>query len=106
VPGAVVVITSASCFSACLDVLDVVRLHPAVVQVGQTTGVDTDYMENWGWPLPSGLSQIGYPMKVYRNRRRANNEAYAPDVRRDDLHDDEAVRRWVLAGYAGWRPRR
>jgi hypothetical protein len=106
VPGTVVLITSASCFSACLDFLDLMRLHPATVQVGQTTGVDTDYMENWGWPLPSGLSVIGYPMKVYRNRRRANNEAYVPDVPRDDLADQAALRAWVLAHHREWRPRR
>ncbi len=93
-------ITSASCFSACLDFLDVVRLHPAVVQVGQTTGVDTDYMENWGWPLPSGLSNVGYPMKVYRNRRRGNNEPYTPHVPYDGrLDDTEAVRAWILSRY-------
>jgi hypothetical protein len=101
-PGKVVVVTTASCFSACLDFLDVMRLHPAVVQVGQPTGVDTDYMENWGWPLPSGLSQIGYPMKVYRNRRRANNEGYAPQVRRDDLADTNALAEWIRRDYQKW----
>ncbi|HEX6745966.1 MAG TPA: S41 family peptidase [Longimicrobium sp.] len=103
VPGRVVVVTTASCFSACLDFLDVVRLHPAIVQVGETTGVDTDYMENWGRPLPSGLSSIGYPMKVYRNRRRLNNQAYAPRVPYPgEIGDTGALRRWILAGYARW----
>jgi hypothetical protein len=103
VPGRIVVVTTASCFSACLDFLDVMRLHPAVVQVGETTGVDTDYMENWGRPLPSGLSSIGYPMKVYRNRRRLNNQPYVPRVRYDGaLGDTESLRRWILAGYTRW----
>jgi hypothetical protein len=103
VPGRVVVVTTASCFSACLDFLDVMRLHPAVVQVGETTGVDTDYMENWGRPLPSGLSVIGYPMKVFRNRRRLNNQAYAPRVSYPgELGDTDALRRWILAGYTRW----
>jgi hypothetical protein len=53
-------------------------------------------MENWGWPLPSGLSQIGYPMKVYRNRRRSNNAGHPPHLRRDDVRDADALRRWVL----------
>lgn len=103
IPGKIVVVTSASCFSACLDFLDVMRLHPAVVQVGQPTGVDTDYMENWGWPLPSGLSQIGYPMKVYRNRRRANNTGYAPHVRHEAIERQDSLRRWIEARY-GDRP--
>ncbi|MFP5247202.1 MAG: S41 family peptidase, partial [Thermoanaerobaculia bacterium] len=97
-PGRVVVITSATCFSACLDFLDLLRVHPAVVQVGEITGVDTVYMENWGKPLPSGNGQISYPMKVYRNRRRGNNEPYVPHTRYPgDLEDTEALRRWVLA---------
>jgi hypothetical protein len=101
VPGRIVVVAGASCFSACLDFLDVMRMHPAVVQAGQPTGVDTDYMENWGWPLPSGLSRIGYPMKVYRNRRRANNTGYAPHVLREELQDADALRRWILADVVG-----
>ena len=96
-PFGVVAITSASCFSACLDFMDLLRLHPAVTHVGQPTGVDTDYMENWGTTLPSGAAGVGYPMKVYRNRRRANNEGYAPHVPFDALHDSGALERWILA---------
>lgn len=98
-PGKVVVVSSSSCFSACLDFLDFMLVHPAVVQVGQTTGVDTVYMENWGKPLPSGLAQIGYPMKVYRNRRRGNNEPYVPSARFDALDDTDALRRWIVESY-------
>ena len=101
VPFRVVAVTSASCFSACLDFMDVLRLHPAVMHVGQPTGVDTDYMENWGQTLPSGAAGVSYPMKVYRNRRRANNEGYVPHVPRDDLHDSAALERWFLDRFAG-----
>ena len=97
VPGKVVLLTSASCFSACLDFLDTMRLHPSAVQAGQTTGVDTVYMENWGKPLPGGVARVNYPMKVYRNRRRANNEAYAPHAPyAGRIGDTEKVRAWVL----------
>jgi hypothetical protein len=96
VPGTIVIIATPSCFSACLDFLDRMRLHPAVVQVGETTGVDTNYMENWRTPI-SELTWLSYPIKVYRNRRRGNNEAYAPHVHyRGSLADDAALRRWVL----------
>ena len=88
VPGRIVVITTPSCFSACLDFLDRLRLHPAVLQVGQTTGVDTNYMEVWGGPI-SGLTRLNYPLKVYRNRRRGNNEAYPPHVRYEGSFTDE-----------------
>ncbi|HEV2733385.1 MAG TPA: hypothetical protein VGV85_01055 [Longimicrobiaceae bacterium] len=102
-PGRVVVVTGPSCFSACLDFLDRMRLHPAVVQVGEVTGVDTDYMENWGQRLPSGLSGIGYPMKVYRNRRRAADQAYAPHVRYGGpLRDTAALRTWIRENHARW----
>ncbi|HEU4523141.1 MAG TPA: hypothetical protein VFT12_14125 [Thermoanaerobaculia bacterium] len=97
-PAKVVVVTGPSCFSACLDFLDVLRAHPDVVHTGHTTGVDTVYMENWGKPLPSGHASISYPMKVYRNRRRGNNEAYIPHVRYPGrLEDTEALRNWILA---------
>lgn len=105
VPYHVVVITSASCFSACLDFMDLLRLHPSVTHVGQPTAVDTDYMENWGHVLPSGFARIAYPMKVYRNRRRLNNEGYSPHVARDDLHDDPALARWISNSIDEWRAR-
>ena len=96
VPGRIVVITTPSCFSACLDFLDRLRLHPAVTQVGQTTGVDTNYMEVWGGPI-SGLTWLNYPLKVYRNRRRGNNEAYAPHVHyQGSLADEAHLRDFVL----------
>jgi hypothetical protein len=100
VPGKIVLVTSASCYSACLDFLDRMRLHPAVVQVGQTTGVDTVYMDTWGEGLPSGLGSISHPMKVFRNRKRGNNEAYAPTVVYEGrLADTDALRSWITANY-------
>jgi hypothetical protein len=99
IPGKVIVITTPSCFSACLDFLDRMRLHPAVVQVGTTTGVDTNYMENWGGPI-SGLTRWGHPLKVYRNRRRGNNESYRPHVAYEgSLEDDTALRTWVTKNF-------
>lgn len=103
VPGRIVAVTSASCYSACLDFLDILRLHPAVVQVGQTTGVDTVYMDTWTQDLPSGLGYISHPMKVYRDRKRKNNEAYTPKVVYEGrLADTEALRRWITANYQDW----
>lgn len=102
-PGRVVLLTSASCFSACLDFLDRMRLHPAAIQVGQITSVDTDYMENWRMRLPSGLASISYPMKVYRNRRRAHNAAYAPAVPYEGaIGDTDAVREWIVRSAGSW----
>jgi hypothetical protein len=100
--GKIVVLTTPSCFSACLDFLDRMRLHPGVRQVGQTTGVDTNYMENWGGPI-SDLTRWGHPLKVYRNRRRGMNEAYQPHAAYEgSLEDDKAVREWVMENYRNW----
>jgi hypothetical protein len=102
VPGKVIVLTTPACFSACLDFLDRMRLHPAVVQVGQITGVDTNYMENWGGPI-SELTRWGHPLKVYRNRRRANNESYRPHHPYEgSLEDDAAIRGWVMNNLTRW----
>jgi hypothetical protein len=79
------------------------RLHPGVVHAGQTTGVDTHYMENWGAQLPSGLVTIGYPMKVYRNRRREHNEPYVPHVPYEgDITDTRTVCDWIVRNHASW----
>jgi hypothetical protein len=100
VPGRVVAITSTSCFSACLDFMDRLKVDPALIHVGEPTGVDTVYMENWGGPLPSGVGTISHPMKVYRNRRRGNNEGYTPQVLYSTgLRDTAALRTWVLSRY-------
>ncbi|HEX7708522.1 MAG TPA: hypothetical protein VF701_18820 [Thermoanaerobaculia bacterium] len=102
-PGRIVLVTSPSCFSACLDFLDIMRIHSGVVHAGRITGVDTVYMESWSNPLPSGLGRISYPMKVYRNRRRGNNEAYVPAVIYNGrLSDTEALRSWIRASYLHW----
>jgi hypothetical protein len=39
-------------------------------------------------------------MKVYRNRRRANNEAYKPHVAyTGDLYDTAALEAWVVSRF-------
>ena len=92
----VFVLTSSHCFSACLDFLDRAKMLPGMRHIGEPTGADTDYMENWGGRLPSGLSQLSHPMKVYRNRRRAHNEPYTPDrVFAGSIRDTEAIASWI-----------
>jgi hypothetical protein len=98
-----VVLTSSSCYSACLDFMDRLLLHPAILHVGEPTGVDTDYMESWFQVLPSGLARLNYPTKVFRNRRRLNNEGYEPVVRFDGtIGDTPAVREWILEHHSRW----
>lgn len=96
VPGRIVLLTDGACFSACLDFVDVMRLHPAVLHAGLPTSADSQYMENWGRRLPSGLAFVGYPMKVYRNRRREAGEGVEPSARYEgSMANTVLVRHWV-----------
>jgi hypothetical protein len=93
----IIVLIDKGCFSACLGFLDKLKTldHP-VLFVGQTTGVDTLYMDINGAELPSKLGQIQFPMKVYRNRRRVGNQPHYPDiVYPGDFNDTQAVERWL-----------
>ncbi len=99
----VVIVTSPSCHGACLDFLDLLKISPAVVQVGQPTGADTVYAETSTLALPSGLGSIRFPMQVVRDRKRKNNEAYAPKVvYSGKLADTDALQKWITAGYRSW----
>jgi hypothetical protein len=102
-PGRIVVLTSAGCSGACLDFLDLVKLHPAAIHVGQATSAETTYSAAWGMQLPSGLASISLPLSVYRHRRRVPNEFHDPGVAfPGNIADGEAVRGWVMRSYSGW----
>ncbi|MCU1057316.1 hypothetical protein B9Y88_11505 [Stenotrophomonas maltophilia] len=96
--GRVVIVADASCGSACLDALDLWRRLGAL-QVGVETSADSVYMDIRPQPLPSGLSRISVPMKVYRGRGRGSNEPYVPDRRyAGDMRDTQALEAWILEG--------
>ena len=40
-------------------------------------------MEQRTVPLPSGLGDFSFPIKVYRNRIRQDNQPYNPDIEVD-----------------------
>ena len=94
----VIVLTDSACASACLDALDL-WLPLGGVHAGAETSADTLYMEVGGQDLPSGLSRIGLPMKVYRGRARGNNEPYVPAHRYPgdpgDSSDSAALESWI-----------
>lgn len=99
VTGLVYFLTDNACGSACLDFADLMHKLPGVVQVGLPTAADTVYMDIANAPLPSGLAQLGWGMKVYRDRARGNNVWYEPRYRwpGGPMNDDEAVVRWINA---------
>jgi hypothetical protein len=96
VTGRVFLLTDGACASACLDFTDVVRRLPHVTHVGLPTSADAVYIDNTEALLPSGLAWLSYSLKVYRNRVRANNEWYEPQVRwPGGVMSDEAVASWI-----------
>lgn len=88
-------ITDTGCGSACLDAVDLWRAMGAI-QVGQETGADTLYMDVRNPVLPSGLTRIAVPMKVYRGRPRGPNVPVKPDYAYPgDLRDTAGLARWI-----------
>lgn len=95
--GKVYFLTDNACGSACLDFADIVLKIPGVTHVGLPTYADSLYMDADKKILPSGLSILQYPMKVYRHRARKNNEYYVPKAlwTGGPMTDDAAVIAWV-----------
>jgi len=93
----VALVTDSNCASACLDFADLVRMVPGMKHVGQTTSYDSVYIDVGVQALPSG-NTLMVPLKVWRNRLRANNEALVPDTIFElDMSDDQAVYDATLA---------
>lgn len=93
----VYVLTDWNCASACLDAVDLWKALGAVV-VGRETSADTNYMEVGDGPLPSGLVQVGIPMKVWRGRPRGSNVPQVPRYRfAGAMTDTPALERWIAS---------
>lgn len=99
--GKIVLLTDSGCVSACLDFADIVLQVPGVIHAGQRTGADSVYMVGSRSRMPSG-NRLVMPVKVWRNRARANNQALVPDVPVNLDHDDRMIREDVL-GILGTR---
>ncbi|WP_186645644.1 S41 family peptidase [Fluviispira vulneris] len=94
----IVLLTDARCASACLDFADEIYSLPNVKHVGQITGSDTQYMDISITNLKSGLAELIYPMKVYRNRKRKADESYLPQYVYDgDIWETEKLKSWILS---------
>jgi hypothetical protein len=95
--GPVYVITDASCGSACLDAVDLWR-DLGAIHVGRTTSADTLYMEVRQLRLPSGITAVSMPMKVYRGRARGSNEPAVPvHAFTGDINDTAALELWLAS---------
>lgn len=93
-----IVVTSSSCFSACLDFMDIVMTIPGVIHMGQSTNSDTAYTEiargNYKFFNESFSYQI--PVKKWNKRSREDHEAFHPQyVFEGNINDTAKVKRWV-----------
>lgn len=98
VTGKVFFLTDTHCASACLDFADIVLQMPSVTQVGLPTYADTVYLEVDEKTLPGNMVVLGYPVKVYRGRKRGNNQWYTPKFRwpyDNPMTDDHKIISWI-----------
>lgn len=77
--GQVVLLTDGVCVSACLDFADRVRAVPGSLHLGETTDFDSVYIDVGLLKLPSG-NFLRLPLKVWRNRLRANDQPWIPEI--------------------------
>jgi hypothetical protein len=88
--GVLAVLTDATCSSACFEFADFVRRLPGARHIGRTTSADTRYDDIGFATLPGGY-RLMVPLKVWRDRGRADNEPLVPDLPLAGDIDDDAV---------------
>ena len=76
----VYVIVPGNCVSSCLNAVDIFTRFPNTTLVGAPSSADSTYMEVRQQDLPSGLSKVILPTKVYVNRPRGNGQVYHPKL--------------------------
>ena len=65
--------------------------------MAKKTRGDRLYMELRSSALPSKLGKFGFPIKVYRNRYRGDNESYMPDILYDgDIANTARLQSFIL----------
>lgn len=99
--GKVIVLIDEKNASAALDFLDVISMMNCdVVLIGQKTNYDRVYMEVRYIKLPRTGAVFGMPMKVYRNRARADKVRIKPNIE-IDLSNEEFVHDVVFSVVEG-----
>jgi hypothetical protein len=92
-----IVITDSFNVSAALDFIDELKIMTKkVILIGQKTKADRVYMEVRSLPLPSGSGTFWFPIKVYRNRHRLDNEPYVPDIEFNDVGNTPDLKSFIL----------
>lgn len=96
VKGRVFVLTDGKCASACLDFVDNALHYPGITHVGLPTSTDTPYMEIRSEKAPSGMAQLNFAIKVYRNRPRSGVPLTPAHRFTGDISDTAALEKWVV----------
>jgi len=97
IDGQVFLLTDGWCGSACLDFADTLFLMGGIEHVGLTTNADSLYADVRSENLPSGISQLTFAMKVYRNRARGNNVPYTVKHKwRGEISDTVGLENWII----------
>lgn len=95
--GKVLVLVDNYCVSACLDLLDAIKVYTDVVLVGQHTNADTIYRQTRNAVLPSG-NHLMLPMTIIKNSVRQNNQYYQPCYTYSgNIVDTQAVQDWLTS---------
>lgn len=94
-----VLITDKTCVSACLDFVDLIKLIPNTLQVGEPTDADTAYTEIAY--MQSGYAKETFnfvvPVKKWNKRMREDNKPYNPDILyQGEMSNDKALEQWTI----------
>ncbi len=93
----VIVITDSFNVSAALSFIDELKIMTKkVILIGQKTNADRVYTEVRSLHLPSGFGNFYFPIKVYHNRPRLDNEPYAPNIEFKEVHNTPALQSFIL----------
>ncbi|WP_323814236.1 S41 family peptidase [Cellvibrio sp. NN19] len=92
-------ITDKTCVSACLDFVDLIKLLPNTLHLGEPTEADTAYTEIAFMQSEYAREKFNFlvPVKKWNKRMRKDNQPYTPDVTYEgDMSDDKALQQWAL----------
>ena len=95
----VFVIMDKNCYSASLMFIDELKgMQSPLVLIGEITGADSMYMELRRVSLPSGMAEMGFPIRVYIGPFRGHNISYEPDIQYNGhLLDTKELQNFVIA---------
>lgn len=93
----VIIIIESVNVSAALDFIDELKMMTKnVTLIGQKTKADRLYMEVRSITLPNEVGKLNFPIKVYRNRMRGDNEPYSPNIEFKDVDNTTALQNFIL----------